>query len=990
MDDTELSQQNTDFTDNLYSDDALITDIDNGPDGNANDLIAGYDADTLPHFANEKNKQLHSNVKEKELRLVKVEEKINEQKARFKIMHEHMKNVNQELEHTRALCAIKKQEIDTEKHLNILASKEKHRLKSDSEKLNATVADHSNRINQIHNSIFNVNEKMDSFKLKMNWKQEELEQWTIAAKQKQDDKLALEKYKRADEAVIKKLNIDLEKASNNCERSKLRLDTEITETKAVQMQLDNAASEFRDLHSQRIELISRWDNAVKTIQEKDKNIINLSMSVQNHAIAQQEKDDEIKQQSALLENEKTESIELERQIDKMQRKLEKLRKSHTAQTKSVQEKSNDFMLLSSELNKIQNDARKISGDIETLEKMQQQYEKNLAKKQAHKKHMQEKLTSTINDVQIAKDSIQEFDSALEKNQSDLDRIIREKNDLKRLLFKKQQKIYTFKKDETSINNEISGTQASIKNLQSKINDLDKRASKQEETLYSLDFQIQQLERKVARASGKRTHEEQIELTNKISQLNVRLEDQSRHEKELTQQVKRFNDDLRAARTRSDQVVKDKARLENKISDCLLHNKSLDHEIESLNKQEIQVLLERDEQKLNVNNLKDQLKNTASKVYALENRKVQLQLTVEERMNEISQLKKMNTAVMRSKEQARHESQMELTQCESKVNKLKSKFVTLSGKIRGSSDGNSGDSDENEKSQVFYMIKIAQEREELQQKGDKLDTEIRKAEKDVKLLYKSLKHLNTGNQQYRTSLHSIELDEDFGTVKPHSKSKNDKVVKQVQYKNELESKAREINNTLYHSKQAMHDLKDHSKQLISQVNLLKSKINEISGEIDKYQMSTNRLNKKIDSQNEKLNRAKTNIAKTKTQLTSSLSDSSKNSLLQRISNEVELRTLRRKEKMVHDMLQHIVGQFPELQQSVISKMKENNIQLKFNGPTLSSLDSTSSNSQSLSCNASTIGDDEWMRPSTGISQASSHASNVSHTSQASVVNLELNP
>jgi len=52
---------------------------------------------------------------------------------------------------------------------------------------------------------------MEQFKLEMNWNQEELEQWSLAAKQKEEDNLALEKYRRHDEIKIKELNLEIEK-----------------------------------------------------------------------------------------------------------------------------------------------------------------------------------------------------------------------------------------------------------------------------------------------------------------------------------------------------------------------------------------------------------------------------------------------------------------------------------------------------------------------------------------------------------------------------------------------------------------------------------------------------------------------------------------------------------------------------------------------------------------------------------------------------------
>ena len=52
---------------------------------------------------------------------------------------------------------------------------------------------------------------MDKYKLMMNWNQEELEQWALAARQKEEDYLALEKYRRADDVKIKELTLQVEK-----------------------------------------------------------------------------------------------------------------------------------------------------------------------------------------------------------------------------------------------------------------------------------------------------------------------------------------------------------------------------------------------------------------------------------------------------------------------------------------------------------------------------------------------------------------------------------------------------------------------------------------------------------------------------------------------------------------------------------------------------------------------------------------------------------
>jgi coiled-coil domain-containing protein 39 len=97
----------------------------------------------------------------------------------------------------------------------------------------------------VQNQIFRGNEKMDKLKLEMNWNQEELEQWVLAARQKEEDTLTMEKYKLTDEAKIKELNLQIEKLTVETTRKQTELDKEITETQTAQIELDKTAEEFR-------------------------------------------------------------------------------------------------------------------------------------------------------------------------------------------------------------------------------------------------------------------------------------------------------------------------------------------------------------------------------------------------------------------------------------------------------------------------------------------------------------------------------------------------------------------------------------------------------------------------------------------------------------------------------------------------------------------------------------------------------------------------
>jgi len=90
-------------------------------------------------------------------------------------------------------------EIDTEEHMQALTNRQLGRLQSEVVRLNKMLDDTQDQINGFSNELLRGNEKLDQFKLEMNWNQEELEQWAIAARQKEEDELTLEKYRRADD-----------------------------------------------------------------------------------------------------------------------------------------------------------------------------------------------------------------------------------------------------------------------------------------------------------------------------------------------------------------------------------------------------------------------------------------------------------------------------------------------------------------------------------------------------------------------------------------------------------------------------------------------------------------------------------------------------------------------------------------------------------------------------------------------------------------------
>ncbi len=99
--------------------------------------------------------------------------------------------------------------------------------------------------------------------------------------------------------------------------------------------------------------------------------------------------------------------------------------------------------------------------------------------------------------------------------------------------------------------------------------------------------------------------------------------------------------------------------------------------------------------------------------------------------------------MQVAEEDKHVVMLELKDRLVKVDKLRSKYEVIAGKLKGEGD--------EERSPAYFVIKAAQEREELQRQGDELDSKIRQCEKEIRALQNTLSMLAGSNEEYVLSI-----------------------------------------------------------------------------------------------------------------------------------------------------------------------------------------------------------------------------------------------
>ncbi|KAK3546226.1 hypothetical protein QTP70_025200 [Hemibagrus guttatus] len=358
----------------------------------------------------------------------------------------------------------------------------------------------------------------------------------------------------------------------------------------------------------------------------------------------------------------------------------------------------------------------------------------------------------------------------EKHLKDIDTQLQREH---KLLFQKMQELKTLRAKEKNVIADISGSRVALSSLDNRLSKLDQNALRQQDYInnqarhpdynkYSylsfkqscsllmipdLDFQIQLLEGKMARLSGNVNEEERHVLEKQVSELSVALEEKKKAADFLAAQLKNLQNDIRCVGKENEKTGADKRDLTTKIEELNLVDDTLNKELKRFCLKKQDSIVENNIQQLEVKRLRTMLYDRADGVLSLEKRKLQLQIAMKERQKEICVHQEMHSKQLKITEQEMQGLRAQLHERLSKVDKMKKKYEIVIISM-AAPEG------EEHQSQAYYIIKAAQEKEELQCKGDDLDAKICIAEKENKALENTLHLLNNHNSTYRKSFNKV--------------------------------------------------------------------------------------------------------------------------------------------------------------------------------------------------------------------------------------------
>uniref|UniRef100_H2PC40 Coiled-coil domain-containing protein 39 n=1 Tax=Pongo abelii TaxID=9601 RepID=H2PC40_PONAB len=827
--------------------------------------------------ANGENKILEDQLSKLKDERASLQDELREYEERINSMTSHFKNVKQELSITQSLCKARERETESEEHFKAIAQRELGRVKDEIQRLENEMASILEKKSDKENGIFKATQKLDGLKCQMNWDQQALEAWLEESAHKDSDALTLQKYAQQDDNKIRALTLQLERLTLECNQKRKILDNELTETISAQLELDKAAQDFRKIHNERQELIKQWENTIEQMQKRDGDIDNC----------------------ALLDSLKATVNRTSSDLEALRKNISKIKKDMHEETARLQKTKNHNEIIQTKLKEITEKTMSVEEKATNLEDMVKEEEKDVKEV----------------DVQL--------------------------NLIKGVLFKKAQELQTETMKEKAVLSEIEGTRSSLKRLNHQLQKLDFETLKQQEIMYSQDFHIQQVERRMSRLKGEINSEEKQALEAKIVELKKSLEEKKSTCGLLETQIKKLHNDLYFIKKSHSKNSDEKQSLMTKINELNLFIDRSEKELDKAKAFKQDLMIEDNLLKLEVKRTREMLHSKAEEVLSLEKRKQQLYTAMEERTEEIKVHKTMLASQIRYVDQERENISTEFHERLSKIEKLKNRYEILTV-VMLPPEG------EEEKTQAYYVIKAAQEKEELQREGDCLDAKINKAEKEIYALENTLQVLNSCNNNYKQS---------FKKVTPSSD--------EYELKIQLEEQKRAVDEKYRYKQRQIRELQEDIQSMENTLDVIEHLANNVKEKLSEKQAYSFQLSKETEEQKPKLERVTKQCAKLTKEIR--LLKDTKDETLE--EQDIKLREMKQFHKVIDEMLVDIIEENTEIRIILQTYFQQSGLEL----PT-----------------ASTKGSRQSSRsPShTSLLSARSSRSTSTSTSQSSIKVLEL--
>ncbi|XP_072314838.1 coiled-coil domain-containing protein 39-like [Eucyclogobius newberryi] len=875
----------------------------------AHSLMANLDWDVhlaLPN-CNAQNRALIEELQNKNKQLMEVEEKLRKNKDVKQMQTADLKFLKQTLESAEAFYRAVAREEESEKHLTALAEREAGRLAQESSKLKNEVRTLDDRSNMTEIQISKVKQKLQDFKNQMNWNQQTMDAFLEESGHKDEDTMAIIKYRQQDEQTIKSLTLDIEKMTVEVKEKRKALDKEVTETLSTQIALDQTNDNMRQVHQETQQFIQQWEFTLKHMKQSDSEMNDCAKQLAAMNQQVREKNITIRENEQLLKAQQINNREIERKVlraKQLDLEMHKELKAH----------EDNFNCLKDELSTCRNTLERTKWEVDAAKPRISRLKKEICDNdtklttvRARNKGLEEKLKRVTETALSEEEKAAQMERFLQEEEETIAELEKHLQKYTQELFNSNNKLQSLKGEEKKAHSQISRSKSTILKLENEQRNVERALLSQQITINQQEAEINALTAKLERLQGTRDAEEKETYDRKILELTVALEEKRKQAASQSSMLKKVEEDICSFRKKLDRCETQRSNLEEKVEELELLCKTNQKELNLCRSQKPQNKMEHNILKMEVKRKRDLLYDKSNSVKSLETQRLEFQRVMKVQEETIRFNKEVQAQELKFIEQERLELSVKLNEKLLKVDLTMKRFDVLTISMTGP---------EGEEPEVYYVIRAAQEKEDLKRNRNSLDAKIHKIERDNHALENTIYIFNCSNSLFRESL-----------------NRDKESIPEFSEKTKLEEQLKEAEATLTLKKmqvqgleQDLEDMNSTFENLLQEESLEKEKVEGKTALVAK-------IKKEVASQQEKIDRAAKECSKLIRDIRSA--KQSKGETFE--EKDIRLKELKEFHRNIDKMLVEAMQKHPELRAALTMTFDQANLSL----PSLASTPSSGS-------------------------------------------------
>ena len=689
------------------------------------------DASDIPAFASYDNRVLSNALIAKRSALSELVVGISENSERIDLLTNHIGAVNTEARHVETRIRSSNESVTNARHISALTVRHHQRILTDIRRAVAETAAAQSAFNGLSAERTAAESKIDVFQRQMEFNSAELLQWALAHRSTADDRAALDEYEKADGAKLRALRLAADNSARAVASAAADIQRATTDAMSMQMSVERLTDEYRALFDSKTAVIAQWDGAVQTLIQRDRQLVakaetlaKVHADIAVAAVAADASRNELRVEESHV-------ADVRARIDAAERSAATLRDDVSAGKDALRIAEEDVLNRRAVAERAESDVRGAAARIGALRALAKTKSEAVTAAAANVEAMKSALESEAvsaaaqsakaEDIearhQLVSDELADAQKALSRKKVDM--------------LKAADELFIRRRREAEWIAEISGAIGTNRNLRQRIHELDVRSLKQQEMLYNIEFAVQQLERKVTHADGKRSIEDTAALHKEIGALEERMSDESKRHALIASQVKRVRDEVRLAEKQKSAVSSEAETVRGALNANTIETANARRSVDSLSATLSAQSVSHDLLRLEIDKLRRTLAAAHERLRTCAERKVMLETAMSERLCSVNAHSAVQRSRLKSVDDERGELQRQLIERKKKLEVVKKKFAALYEKSSGA-DGAEGDTS-GRPSAAYYLIKAAADREELQRDGDRLNEAIIKAEREIAAL-----------------------------------------------------------------------------------------------------------------------------------------------------------------------------------------------------------------------------------------------------------------